>query len=136
MSATHPYRLSDAERDEAISALADAYADGRLTAAEFDERMAAASAARFAADLDGLFSDLPPRPATPVPVAAPQRRPERRRTAFPLMLVPIAAVLAVLAIIGMPWFLLPMVFFWFAWGGPRRALWQQQPGYPRRCGRW
>ena len=132
MSATHPYRLSDAERDEAISALADAYADGRLTAAEFDERMAAASAARFAADLDRLFGDLPPRPATPVPAAAPQRP---RRAAFPLGLVPIAAVLAVLAIIGMPWFLLPMVVFWFAWGGPRRAAWQQ-PGYPRRCGRW
>jgi hypothetical protein len=136
MSAAHPYRLSDAERDEAISALADAYADGRLTAAEFDERMAVASAARFAADLDGLFRDLPPRQAEPVPAARPDLRPVRRsRTGFPLVLVPIAALLAVLAIIGMPWFLLPMVVFWFAWGGPRRAAWHQ-PGGARRCGRW
>ena len=45
---THAYRLSDAERDEAISALGEAYAEGRLDAQEFEDRMAVAAAARFA----------------------------------------------------------------------------------------
>ncbi len=139
MAAAHPYRLSDAERDEAISALADAYADGRLTAEEFDERMAAASTARFAADLDMLFSDLPPRPAVRTTLPAHRHHPARhpppaRRPRGLLLLVPVVLV-AVLALLGAPWFLLPMIFFWFAWGGPGR--WQgRQMGDARRCARW
>jgi hypothetical protein len=135
MATAHPYRLSDAERDEAISALADAYADGRLTAEEFDQRMAVASTARFATDLDGLFSDLPPRPAVRATVPAPSRRPARR-SRFPLLLVPVIAAVALLALLGAPWFLLPMLFLWFSWGRP--GHWQQgrQPGHVRRCSRW
>jgi hypothetical protein len=52
-------RASDAERDEAAAILRDAYAEGRLTRAELDDRIEAAYAARTRADLSGLISDLP-----------------------------------------------------------------------------
>lgn len=69
-----PQRLSDAERDAAAAMLREHYEAGRLDAAEFDERLSGALAARFARDLDALFSDLPePRPgrgAMPVPPAS------------------------------------------------------------------
>lgn len=52
-------RASDAERDEAAEVLRVAFAEGRLTRAELDERLAAAYAARTRADLLGLTGDLP-----------------------------------------------------------------------------
>jgi hypothetical protein len=52
-------RASDAERDQAAEILRAAYADGRLTRAELDERTGAAYAAKTRADLSGLTSDLP-----------------------------------------------------------------------------
>lgn len=58
-----PQRLSDAERDEAVTMLREHFEEGRLDQSEFTERMEAALAARFAADLTPLFVDLPdPRP--------------------------------------------------------------------------
>jgi DUF1707 SHOCT-like domain len=53
------YRLSDGERNEAISALGEAFAQGRLDADEFGDRMSRATEARLAADLVALFADLP-----------------------------------------------------------------------------
>lgn len=59
-----PQRLSDADRDAAIEMLRQHFAEGRLDAGEFDQRMGAALEARYAADLTPLFTDLPaPRPA-------------------------------------------------------------------------
>lgn len=59
-----PRRLSDTERDAAVAALRTHLAAGRLDAAEFEERMQAALAGRYASDVMPLFSDLPePRPA-------------------------------------------------------------------------
>jgi hypothetical protein len=52
-------RASDAERDQATEILRTAYAEGRLTPAELDERTGAAYAAKTRADLRGLTSDLP-----------------------------------------------------------------------------
>ncbi|NYD67582.1 DUF1707 SHOCT-like domain-containing protein [Agromyces atrinae] len=52
-------RLSTAERDAAVGHLAEAQSAGRLTAAEFSERSAAARAAVTRADLVPLFADLP-----------------------------------------------------------------------------
>lgn len=140
MSATpaHPYRLSDTERDEAISVLGDAYAEGRLTTAEFDERLEAASSARFASDLDVLFADLPPRPR-PRTVAAAPPRPTVRRPRPPLFLVPVA-VLIVLILVGQAWLLIPLGFFIVARTMPRPpnpAPWGHHGRYAgRRCGRW
>ena len=103
------YRLSDGERDEAIAALADAFAEGRLDAGEFSERMQAASEATFATDLDPLFADLPTRQArsravTPVPGRRPQQF-RRHPAPFPALVVGIGLLL-LLVTLG-PWILLP-----------------------------
>ena len=74
-------RASDTERDQAAEDLRMAYAEGRLTRAELDERIGVAYAAKTRADLSGLTSDLPGaisaqqahrRPVFPdLPAAAP-----------------------------------------------------------------
>jgi Domain of unknown function (DUF1707) len=55
-------RASDADRDRVLDVLRDAAADGRLTAAEFDERMEAALSSRTLGELAVLTADLQPRP--------------------------------------------------------------------------
>lgn len=52
-------RLSDAERDEAVAALAAARTEGRLTETEYQERASAVRAAVTRGDLMPLFADLP-----------------------------------------------------------------------------
>jgi hypothetical protein len=52
---------SDAERDAAAERLQVAFAEGRLTDSEFDQRMRSALTARTRAELDGLLADLPER---------------------------------------------------------------------------
>ena len=113
-SPTNAYRLSDGERDEAISALGEAYAEGRLDAQEFEDRMAVAAAARFATDLDPLFDDLPERPrASRAPAQAQPRTrpaPAHRTPAWrPLLIVP-WALAVILAITTHFWILLPILF--------------------------
>jgi hypothetical protein len=113
------YRLSDGERDIAISALADAYAEGRLDVAEFESRMEAASQAKVAADLEPLFVDLPhsrarietrpsPRPSSrPVPaarcMAAGRTRPHPPWGLMPLLF------LAVLLMTAHVWLVIPLM---------------------------
>ncbi|MPY80300.1 MAG: DUF1707 domain-containing protein [Actinophytocola sp.] len=60
-------RASDADRDRVADALQRHTAEGRLTLAEFDQRSAAAYAARTIGDLDAITADLPPlaEPAEP-----------------------------------------------------------------------
>lgn len=53
-------RVSDAERQAVVRRLERALRDGRLTVAEFDERVQLAFAARIRGDLDDLVEDLPP----------------------------------------------------------------------------
>jgi hypothetical protein len=66
-------RASDQERDAVLQRVQQAFAEGRLDDAEFDERMRAALGARTHAELDVLLSDLPAAsaPASPA-VAGPQ----------------------------------------------------------------
>jgi hypothetical protein len=52
-------RVSDAEREGVVRRLQRAVGEGRLTVAEFDERVAAVYAARTRGDLDELTEDLP-----------------------------------------------------------------------------
>lgn len=52
-------RASDADRETVARRLSIALRDGRLDVAEFDERTAAAYAARTLAELDALSADLP-----------------------------------------------------------------------------
>lgn len=55
-------RAGDTEREHVASVLRDAHADGQLTLAEFDERIAATYAAAFSDELPALISDLTPVP--------------------------------------------------------------------------
>jgi hypothetical protein len=60
-------RVSDAERDRAVTELSEHFQTGRLTQDEFDERSGQALAARTGEDLSVLFTDLPQQPAGFVP---------------------------------------------------------------------
>jgi hypothetical protein len=66
-------RVSDAEREVVAQRLRHALAEGRLTFTEFDERVAAAYAAKTGSDLAPLTADLPRQSATgpDLPAAAP-----------------------------------------------------------------
>jgi hypothetical protein len=58
-------RASDADREVVHRALGSAYADGRLTREEFDERSDAVLRARTLSELPGLIHDLVPDPGPP-----------------------------------------------------------------------
>jgi hypothetical protein len=76
-------RASDRERDAVVQRVQQAFAEGRLDDAEFDERMRAALVARTRADLDALLADLPAAdPVVPPPAAAAGRRPGRLAVAL------------------------------------------------------
>ncbi|MFE0101576.1 DUF1707 domain-containing protein [Streptomyces sp. NPDC059009] len=56
-------RAGDAERDQAVEALGQHYAEGRLDARTYETRSAAALRATGVSELTALFTDLPaPRP--------------------------------------------------------------------------
>jgi hypothetical protein len=57
-------RVSDAERDQAVTELSEHYQSGRLTLEEFDDRSNRALQARTGSDLSALFADLPKGMAT------------------------------------------------------------------------
>ena len=71
-------RVSDADRDRAISDLSEHFQAGRLTADEFDERSSQALQSRTGKELAVLFADLPPGRAAitspPPPGPAPAAR--------------------------------------------------------------
>jgi Domain of unknown function (DUF1707) len=129
-------RIGDAEREHAAAALGEHYATGRLSKEEYEERAERVWAARFQADLEPLFADLPSpwaraaapvRTARSVPAAWP--RPAARQFA-PIAPVLLMGLVAAAIITGMPWLLFGL--FWvcaLAGGGPRRAR-QFQPGRP------
>lgn len=62
-------RASDADRDKYTAVLQDAFAEGRLTREEYDERLEAVYRARTYGDLEPLVSDLPAH-NLPVPRAS------------------------------------------------------------------
>ncbi|GGV13200.1 hypothetical protein GCM10010182_37100 [Actinomadura cremea] len=69
MSVEHqPLRASDRDRDEVLVRLHTAYAEGRLSEVELDERIDLTLAARTHDDLGRVSADLPgPRPAPGAP---------------------------------------------------------------------
>jgi Domain of unknown function (DUF1707) len=79
-------RASDRERDAVLQRVQEAFAEGRLDDAEFDERMRTALVARTRADLDALLADLPAaEPAAQQAVGVPAtagRRPGRLAVAL------------------------------------------------------
>lgn len=67
-------RIGTQEREDAVRALGDHFADGRIPVDEYEERVGQALEAKTRADLRPLFVDLPaPYPAfmTPPPAAPP-----------------------------------------------------------------
>jgi len=70
-------RASNADREQVVDTLKEAFVQGRLTKDEFDSRVAHALAARTYADLAPLSTDLPAAPAVARPPGrpAPARRP-------------------------------------------------------------
>jgi hypothetical protein len=62
MASDHMIRASDRDRDAVVAALRDAYAAGRLTLEEFDERTTAAYASKTWGELRRLTEDLPAQP--------------------------------------------------------------------------
>ena len=70
-------RVSDAERDRALSELSEAYQSGRITADEFDRRSTQALSARTGRELTAPLADLPldrgPADAVPADTAVSRR---------------------------------------------------------------
>lgn len=115
------YRLSDVERDEAIAALGDAYAEGRLDQDEFEVRLEAAARAVFAEDLDPLFTDLPrSRPAESPVASVPRRQGAARRPSHGGPPVGVLLFLVGLAVVTHAWLLIPLAF---VIAGHRRRRW-------------
>ena len=118
-----PVRIGDDDREAAVRALGEQYAEGRLTKDEFDERSDAAWSARTRGDLAPLFEDLPVRtPAkpsaagrSPRPAGATRHRPYR---GFPL--VPLIFLLVAITVVTKMPFLLLAVGLWFLLARCRR----------------
>ena len=107
-----PIRIGDTERDRAIAALGDHFAAGRLTAEEFDQRTDQALQARFNADLEPLFVDLP-RTVEPAVEPNSNRRPDLHLAwSAMLWLAPLIVIGAVVAavVLSAPW--LVWMFLW------------------------
>ena len=103
-------RIGDAERDRVIDQLADHHAAGRLTLAEFEDRMAAASTARTGADLALLTADLP-TPTAPPADRSPARPPARRLQLDPA----VRTYLAVMALLWLVWLVTGAGYPWPIW---------------------
>ena len=94
-------RVSDADRDRAIAGLSEHFQAGRLTADEFEERTGRALAARTAADLAALFTDLPRQQrtvpaASPVPAGAGPHLPARPQVT-PIAIIAIIVAAAIIS---------------------------------------
>ncbi|MFJ7908268.1 DUF1707 and DUF4190 domain-containing protein [Kitasatospora sp. NPDC096204] len=65
-------RAGHADRDRALDVLKAAFAEGRLTIQEYEQRHEAAAAAQTYGQLAALVADLPSGPMTAPPLTAPQ----------------------------------------------------------------
>ncbi|MFC0435430.1 DUF1707 domain-containing protein [Kutzneria buriramensis] len=110
-------RVSDAERESALSALGEHMGTGRLGLSEFDDRSAQVAAAVTRRDLAALFDDLPqPHPTfdstAPVPAPAPEpqaavreRRPNGTRV-ITRVAAPILGIAVVVLVVAHLWLLI------------------------------
>ena len=130
-------RASDAEREEFAGMVRDATAEGRLSLAEGDERLAQIYAAKFRDELRPLVADLPAGQASTTapsgPGRGPQEWPERARDWRPprfalfrhaAVVTTIAAVLFGLWVLSGAHFFWPAIpLFFLALGLARHARW-------------
>ena len=120
-------RASDQDREEAVRALTDQYAEGRLDHAEFELRMDRAQQATYLHDLDPLFADLPARAGRGAVVETPRPMPPglpRGRFRPPLFL-PLVVLTAVVLVGGHAlWLLIPL--WWLGLSVARRRAWERR----------
>ena len=123
-------RMSDADREEAAAELGEHFAQGRLTADEYAERLDRVWAARTRGELTPLFRDLPGRYGPPAPAReSSARRPtywsggmSPWRRGLPTPLVVVLAVLVVLTVVThLPLILVGLVVACFVFGRHRRG---------------
>jgi len=107
-------RISDADRADVADRLSRHYSDGRLDQAEFNERLDRAMKAKTQADLNGLFTDLPPidEPAKAVKAVQQQdRRPRNRRPLTRTLGLILVVVVAVIVARALTWPLFSLAGF-------------------------
>jgi hypothetical protein len=126
-------RIGDAERNEISEVLSKHYSDGRLDAAEFQERLDKAMSAKTRADLAGLLDDLPSLQTPEQAAVARQPAPRRRPRVLRVVLLAVLAfwILSFVAastrflwfggfgLFHVPWFLIIVVAM-FLWSRDRR----------------
>ncbi|MGD9961423.1 DUF1707 SHOCT-like domain-containing protein [Nocardioides sp.] len=112
-------RIGDAERDDAIRALGEHFAAGRLDREEYDERADAALAARTWSDVAPLFRDLPQPVATPRAPVPVSPRPRARLPFLPVLLI----LIGVSWLVGMPWLVWVGIGMFLLF---RRAAWARR----------
>jgi len=100
-------RVSDAERQAVADRLSEHFASGRLDQAEFDERVGRAMGAKTRADLSGLFADLPETGAPAVPGYP------RRRHRYPVLLVALFVLVALMTAHVLWWTAVPLLWLGF-----------------------
>lgn len=143
-----PMRASDADREQVIEALKDAFVHSRMTKDELDARAGRALAARTCAELAALTADIPPVPAAsgPIrPLAPPRPRPLASAVARSGSCLALAAVAVCASVIldpggpgvDRPWAGLMLLVaqyaviagVWILWSGVASSM------RPRRSGR-
>lgn len=99
MNSSRTLRVSDADRDAAVSELGDHFQDGRLDRDELEDRTGRALRARTGSELDQLLADLPRPTRTPdrTPSAV---RPRPALVAFVIPVLVAAALTATILIAG------------------------------------
>ncbi len=114
-------RASDQDRHEAVLALSDHFAEGRLDRDEFDLRMTAASEATYVHDLDPLFADLPARRSAHVVDRGQELRVRGRGFPFPVVPLLLAAFIALVVLTRghALWLIFPAI--WLVAASRRRA---------------
>ena len=120
-------RASDQDREEAVRALTDQYAEGRLDHAEFELRMDRAQQATYVHDLDPLFADLPARAGRGAVVEPARSTPRELRSGRfrPPLFLPLVVLTAIVLAGGHAlWLLLPL--WWIGMSIGRRRAWERR----------
>ena len=130
-------RASDGDREKIVGRLRDAHVEGRLSAAEFEDRLNVAYSAQTYGELEPLFRDLPvvrpPKQQQPAPLAPPMGTPPpppgpRRSAGDQAMRVLWTIWACAVSVNLVIWLLLSISnftfeYFWPAWvAGPSGAL--------------
>lgn len=138
-------RISDAERAEALTALGEHFAVGRLQLTEYDQRAAQVAAALTRGELRALFTDLPaPHPSFPgepaqvvraAPggaVAVPDQRTPAQRAAAVSLVVMGAAFIPLIIFLGWWWWIFVIMGVGAVYGSLWGEDWNSGQGRKKR----